>query len=1146
VSGSSIKLEKMGDDIKHPLFISIYHSLVKHEICLMRLGDLCIEMHNRQGYYVSEHGTFVRHNVDAQMTILDVLYAILIETEEELRRHNYAFDQNDVKAFINKLVERRLLIDMPCINNEISKYINSALSGESVVELSGVDNVFMYFKMFNELRSKYGDEIVELIRNLTNEMGNLCFKTAHGELIKLLRYEAPLPSVRGLEESPYKVLEAYILPFLEEPLPEYNKDLSELMKMNNQHHDIIDIIINALKNVRIERLHEYQYNMLNRMFQSFNKPKIAVISAPTASGKTEIFMTYVIFKLLLSNEGVAVIIYPTKALARQQLERFISFIYHVNNKASDKIHVYILDGDSPRSYNKVSNKPFRGGIQIRDKDNVGKVKYDNHGKIVIEWNDGKRGHIDWLSEFKNIKILKKPAIVITNYSMLSEHIHRGSSWINDLASSLNTIVIDEAHVFINNKEKSDFMHFLLLRLLLVALLQNKGTINYDNLHNAIKELVQDRKLDIILSSATISDRNILPEGIATTRLGGIDLAKVAKNPQRPPIELLLRDWLMNVYCEGGNYDNCDKIIYESYYDSIGESNRKKLYVTAIYFPEPMGASRTPFIEALATTIIWTEALSKNLGNNLHAIAFVDSKATQYEIFREFVRRGLGHECFHADKLLVSPVLIRNKSNNKSICPNNKGHQYVTRLFNQYNNAQNNSDAYQVLARYSHLQLYYKWSVVEQHIRSQQQELVDAATTFATSVYAAARSYSRDKHWINDNNKYYVLKHHADLKKDTRQRVEDILGSNSTWNLVISTSTLELGIDIPGVIAILQFGAPPSGESFVQRIGRSGRDERSFRVAFGAVFARNIGKDIALIDEAEAIKNLFNLTKPGYSPELDNETLTRYMALIYLDNIISINKNKDGIIKAALKLYLKNVNANEILDILNNTKELVENYNKLKEIIEKQQGQLSGPVPYSDVKKKILNNLHNLKYGLRAIAHVLDDEVKNRASKLSDQKLQEIRKYIDSLNYYANKLESITKDNVSLSKYLHYYVFMIYDLIDSIESNVINNKTVSSISLIKDDLNYIKNTILNNLRSLILQTVMSREGLCISSDKLALLLMGMPMPHPAVLSEIGGCIFDINDVEIKNDEIGLKYGEKLENANRIDILKNVPFKYYGGD
>jgi len=1141
VSGLSIELEKIGDDVKHPLFISIYHSLVKHEICLMRLGDLCIEMRNGQGYYVSEHGTFVRHNVDAQMTILDVLYAILIETEDELKRSGYVFDKDDVKSFISNLMEKRLLIDMPCVDKKALEFIEGVSAGKAVVELSNVDNVYMYYKMFNELDSKYGDQIRELIRD--TELKNLCFKTAHGELIKLLRYEAPLPSVRGLEESPYKVLEAYILPFLEEPLPEYNKDLSELMKMNNQHHDIIDIIINALKKVRIERLHEYQYNMLNRMFQSFNKPKIAVISAPTASGKTEIFMTYVIFKLLVQG-GVVVIIYPTKALARQQLERFISFIYHVNNKASNKTHVYILDGDSPRGSNEVSNKPFRGGIQIRDRDNVGKVKYNSHGEIVIEWNDGKREHIDWLSEFKNIKNLKKPAIVITNYSMLSEHIHRGSSWINDIASSLNTIVIDEAHVFINNKEKSDFMHFLLLRLLLVALLQNKGTINYDNLHNAIKELVQDRKLDIILSSATISDRNVLPEGIATTRLGGIDLAKVAKNPQRPPIELLLRGWLMNVYCEGGNYDNCDKIIYESYYDSIGESNRKKLYVTAIYFPEPMGASRTPFIEALATTMIWTEALSKNLGNNLHAIAFVDSKATQYEIFNEFVRRGLEHECFHADKLLVSPVIIRSKS----ACPNNNGHQYVTSLFNQYNNAQNNSDAYQVLARYSHLQLYYKWSVVEQHIRSQQQELVDAATTFATSVYAAARSYSRDKHWINDNNKYYVLKHHADLKKDIRQHVEDILGSNSTWNLVISTSTLELGIDIPGVIAILQFGAPPSGESFVQRIGRSGRDERSFRVAFGAVFARNIGKDIALIDETEAIKNLFNLTKPGYSPEPDNETLTRYMALVYLDNLISVNKNKDDIIKAALKLYLKNVNENEILDILNNTKELVENYNKLKEIIEKLQGQLSGPVPYSNVKDKILNNLRNLQYGLEAIIAQLSNKViNNQTLKLSDQRLQEIKNYIDSLNYYAEKLENIAESfsKASLSKYLHYYVFIIYDLIDSIKNDVINSKTASSIPLIKERLKHISNLI-DDLRSSILQTIMSREGLCISSDKLALLLMGMPMPHPAVLSEIGGCVFDINDVEIKNDEIRLKYGEKPKNANRIDILKNVPFKYYGGD
>jgi len=103
--------------------------------------------------------------------------------------------------------------------------------------------------------------------------------------------------------------------------------------------------------------------MLDKMFSLFDRPKIVVISAPTASGKTEIFMTYLAFKLLV-DDGAAVIIYPTKALARQQLQRFIGFMYHINRKISNKtIHVYILDGDSPSG--EVKGKLFRGGIEIK-------------------------------------------------------------------------------------------------------------------------------------------------------------------------------------------------------------------------------------------------------------------------------------------------------------------------------------------------------------------------------------------------------------------------------------------------------------------------------------------------------------------------------------------------------------------------------------------------------------------------------------------------------------------------------------------------------------------------------------------------------------------------------------------------------------
>jgi len=1140
---SSIKLMDLG--FNHDLFVNIYHSLVKHEICLIRLGDLCMRTNDKQGYYVSEHGFPVRHNVDAQMTILDVLYAILIETEDELKISGYVFDKDDIKSFINKLVEKRLLIDMPCVDRRALEFIEGVSAGKAVVELSNVDNVYMYYKMFNELDSKYGDQIRELIKD--TELKNLCFKTAHGELIKLLRYEAPLPSVRGLGESPYRVLEAYVLPFLEEPLPEYNKDLSKLkesalLKIGNQYNNTMDIIIKALRSIKIEQLHGYQYEMLNRMFGLFDKPKIVVISAPTASGKTEIFMTYLVFKLLV-NGGVAIIIYPTKALARQQLERFINFMYHVNNQINNKIHIYVLDGDSPKNRKEVVSKPFRGGVKIIDENRDGNLKYNDKGELMIVWNNGEEQPVEWIHEFKKINKLEKLAIVITNYSMLSRHIHDGSQWVNDLAAFLNTVVIDEAHVFISNKEKNDFMHFLLLRLLLLALIrqkeQNNESINYDDLYTDIRDLVQKRRLDIILSSATISDRNVLPENIATTKLGGIDLAKVARNSQLPPINLMIKDWLMKAYCGEdnygeGNYGSCSSVIYEPYYDRIGESRRNKLYITAIYFPEPMGASRTPFNEALATTIIWTEALSKGLGYNLHAIAFIDSKETQHEIFRELIRRGLRDECFHADKLLISPVI-----HSPNVCPENRGHTYISNLLNQLNQAQSGNDAYQILARYSHLQLYYKWDIVENYVRNPQQNLVGEAIDFAYNVYEAALNYLGNWRLSSNNEytKYYALLHNAELDKGERQDIEDILSNYNYWNLVIATSTLELGVNIPGVAAILQFGAPPSGESFVQRVGRSGRDNRSLRIALGSVFTRNVGKDIALIDEIEAVKNLFNLTAPAYSSEPDNETLIRYMALIYLDKAINVN---DNIIRAILRLYLNNTNADQIL---NSAKKLTMNYGELKKMI-KLQNQQAGTIPFTSI-----NKISHIITPLSSIAYYLDNITQQlRKSNIQNQHVKIIQNIQRNLTILMNGIKDSRE--LSLSRYLQEYAFTIYKLLHDIKDNIINNSDLKSIASINSSINNDLSIIEQNtkdLESLILKTMVSREGLCLTPrdfDELALLLMGMPMPHPAVLSEIDGCVFNFNNVEIKGGEIMLKCNGKCSKSmGRINVLSNVPLKHY---
>ncbi|MFP3172640.1 MAG: DEAD/DEAH box helicase [Acidilobus sp.] len=1154
------------------------------------------------------------------MTIGNILYAMFVESDVLKNK----FNLNDVEGFVNKinklidiLVKRRLLIDMPCVDKKAQERLDDVLSGKSVIESNTIDNVYMHFDILDKLydyleklipRQLY-PQYVEKIRKLIWDWKRkgVCFKTAHGELIKLLRYEAPLPFTSGFELSLRRVLEAYVLPFLEEPLPEYNRSLDDdnddnnfkksviqkIQKLGDRYINAVDVIISALKSIEIERLHEYQFVMLDKMFSLFDRPKIVVISAPTASGKTEIFMTYLAFKLLIDNDGAAVIIYPTKALARQQLQRFIWFMYNINRKINNKtIHVYILDGDSPSG--EVKGQPFRGGIEIelRSENKKGYLEYNNEGKLVIKWNDGQEEDIEWVHERKEVEELKKPAIVITNDSMLSKHIREGSRWVIDLAASLNTIVIDEAHVFMNDKKRSDFVHFLLLRLLLIALLKKIGggfSGNVD-LYEDFKKLIQERKLDIILSSATMSDREVLKQGMSTRQLGGIDLAKVTKatgdssGSSAPPYELLLRDWIKKVYEESSQ--DKENIIFESYYDKIGSSKRKRLYVTTVYFPEPMGASRTPFIEALATTTIWTAAVGKGLGHRIHAIAFMDSRETLRDTFKDFIRSRLSEDCFHADKLLVSPLLRQTK---QDACPYNIGHKYVERLLTYLNLKQDTGESYQLFARYSHLQLYYKWNDVENYIRymrelfnlrqrQQSSDIVKEAENFAYDVYKAASRYGStsskgSRYWIckpkdgsGECDEYYVLQHHADLEKKYRQKIENILSSKDNWNLVIATSTLELGVNIPGVAVVLQYGAPPSGESFVQRVGRSGRDKWSFRTAFGAVFARNVGKDIMLIDEMEAIRSLYNLTRPGYSPEPDPETLARYTALIYFDkaiiNTIGLKHSIDdpivqALFQALLKLYLDN-NDKKINEILDNIKKLVENRERYEHMLSREEiNKPRGIIPATSLLNVIVENLMAIPERLEDVKDYLEEI--GPGQEYAKEEIKEIEELQKRVRHWRRYLEqpSASRGRLSISRYLHEYATNIYDVLHNVNEafRKITNKIIeiNKSNYLKELLETAKSDI-EGAEQAILSTIIASDESCLSSslhndryttsyDDIMALLLGMPMPHPVSYSEPGsGCLLVFDEVEISGSKIKLK-GKVLRNVNRDYVLRNVPFTHY---
>lgn len=86
-------------------------------------------------------------------------------------------------------------------------------------------------------------------------------------------------------------------------------------------------------------------------------------------------------------------------------------------------------------------------------------------------------------------------------------------------------------------------------------------------------------------------------------------------------------------------------------------------------------------------------------------------------------------------------------------------------------------------------------------------------------------------------------HHGSLSRDTRLDVEDRL-KNGKMRAVVTSTSLELGLDIGSIDVVVQIGSPKSISRCIQRIGRSGHSLE--RVSKGYLFAME--RD-ALVEDA---------------------------------------------------------------------------------------------------------------------------------------------------------------------------------------------------------------------------------------------------------------------------------------------------------
>lgn len=130
------------------------------------------------------------------------------------------------------------------------------------------------------------------------------------------------------------------------------------------------------------------------------------------------------------------------------------------------------------------------------------------------------------------------------------------------------------------------------------------------------------------------------------------------------------------------------------------------------------------------------------------------------------------------------------------------------------------------------------------------EKADRSIVFVnTRQQAEVLSYSMKRAFP----KIKVGLHHSSLSKKQRLKMEDDLRSGELKAL-ISTSSMELGIDVGSVDLVLQFMSPRQVNKLVQRVGRSGH----------AYYKKSRGKIYTLnIDDYLESKAIVELMKRGY-------------------------------------------------------------------------------------------------------------------------------------------------------------------------------------------------------------------------------------------------------------------------------------------
>lgn len=728
-----------------------------------------------------------------------------------------------------------------------------------------------------------------------------------------------------------------------QPIPQYNISCRKLV---SETHEVIDKYISGLtgkdrdflktliQNILClrENYSKFQYESIKNLIRSFlsRSSGTYIINAPTGWGKTEAFfiplLIYSVIKKFLdktshiSNGVKAIIIYPRKALASNQIKRFIEYYIKLSRSMQGKTPypiyeilplIAIRDGQSIDSRKYKEGEPFRiRKLVLENGREKFDVKIESIDRIMIV-PSGKNRSTPIVLPFTNVYFEKEnivPDIVVTNLTTFNRFLSTprfASLWKNPY--SIGAIVFDEAHTY-------NGMSFLHLEYII------KRMIYF--LYHLQKEIAgSDNKVNMptmVFSSATLP-RNFKEE-----------------------IEKILNE----IYRKG-----LKQISPAPYYiDTVGSEDplHKKIILPVILAPQPNVAGQwiVQLITIYNTLFALQRAYKKYKkvdmvkGESIpfKSIIFIDSLSYLREIFD------------HVNTLLQRIDSIAYEHSPEALGLSEE----------------NISD---------HIDL---WSFIDHNyiefLRDEAKKKLD----------------------------YLIKVHYGDLPQEKREEVEEYFRERTLPTTLLSTSTLELGIDIPDLWNIAQFRPPITAESFIQRIGRAGRKNKTLRVALGTLILTNQPSDIVYVYDEKKARRLFEV------PELRkpiNDTVKKQHIFIsifdYLNTLYISGKLDDKYQDTLNSLYYRSsIFQKDSMKVLKDIANLVkDHYDK----IIKYSSTLFSP------RKLVIETVNEIVSDINYIRNPVEIV-----------KMLREKGIIKKIQYLSEKINEIIKDLQGLYTYKHSY------------------------------------------------------------------------------------------------------------------------------